>query len=69
MLYLDDLFSSCQGCIHRGGGVLLQSYDFKPKLLRERKVEQLDGDGYYRVAWGYLKPDGLVKKHYGENKI
>ena len=38
-------------------------------MLRERKTNLLDGDGYYRIAWGYLKPKGLVKNHYGENKI
>ena len=49
--------------------ILIEILDFKPKLLRLNKNKLLDGDGFYRVAWGYLKPVGLVKKNFGESKI
>lgn len=29
----------------------------------------LDSDNFYRIAWGYIRPNGLCKLHIGLSKI
>ncbi|KAL4450258.1 hypothetical protein ABPG74_008964 [Tetrahymena malaccensis] len=49
--------------------ILFEVLDFNPKQLQTRDFNNLDQDYYYKVAWGYIRPIGLAKTHFGLSKI
>ena len=44
---------------------LFELLDFAPELLR-KKDASLTKDGFYRIAWSYIRPIGLAKDHFGQ---
>ncbi|KAL4475781.1 hypothetical protein ABPG72_011558 [Tetrahymena utriculariae] len=49
--------------------ILFEVLDFNPKQLQTRDFNNLDQDYYYKVAWGYIRPIGLAKNHFGLSKV
>lgn len=48
--------------------ILFELLDFNKKLVNEGS-EELDSDLNYRIAWGYIRPVGAAKHHFGMSKI
>lgn len=49
--------------------VLFELLDYNHKLLAGRAVGDLDRDNFYRIAWGFLRPMGVSRRHLGYSKL
>lgn len=49
--------------------ILFEILDFNVMYLNAKKVDSLDVDYNYRIAWGYLRPLGLSAFHLGNVRI
>ncbi|CAK90977.1 unnamed protein product (macronuclear) [Paramecium tetraurelia] len=49
--------------------ILFELLDFHPIYLQQHNSEFLDSDNFYRIAWGYTRPNGLCRLHLGLSKI
>lgn len=49
--------------------VLIELLDFNVKLIEEKQYELMDQGLFYRVAWGYLRPIGPHRNHFGISRI
>ncbi|CAD8209474.1 unnamed protein product [Paramecium octaurelia] len=49
--------------------ILFELLDFHPIYLQQHNSEFLDSDNFYRIAWGYARPNGLCRLHLGISKI
>ena len=49
--------------------ILFEILDFNQDLIKEKKLDLMDSDFFYRVAWGYLRPIGGGRNHFGNRQI
>jgi len=59
----------CENILKEDTVILFEILDFNPKQLAARELNNQDSDNYYKVAWGYLRPLGLSKNHFGLSKV
>ena len=49
--------------------LLFEILDTNKDLIKENKLDMLDKNLNYRIAWAYLRPIGLAKNHIGISKL
>lgn len=49
--------------------ILIELLDFNKKLIEEKRYDQMNQNLFYRVAWGYLRPLGVHRNHFGISRI
>ena len=49
--------------------ILIELLDFSKRLINEKKTDLMNENLFYRVAWGYLRPLGIHRNHFGISRI
>ena len=49
--------------------ILIEILDFNKRLIAEKRYDQMNQNLFYRVAWGYLRPMGPHRNHFGISRI
>jgi len=49
--------------------ILIELLDFNKRLITEKRSDLMNPNLFYRVAWGYLRPLGVHRNHFGISRI
>ena len=71
IFYIPEFFINypAQKLVHADTVFLFEILDFNHQALVYNDTNIYDKDNYFRVAWGFLRPVGISKTHFGVSKV
>jgi len=67
----EDFFIDCpvDSLINKNSLILFEILDYDASLIINKNTQNINQEGMYRIAWGYLRPLGQGGIYIGRNKI